>query len=242
MSAFRRLLGRLVRRAHASRRADLRASAKAVLAAGVHSKEALAAITLDRGAGPLRDHACEMLAQMRGKVAQQTWLTMLDDPEPSWRHRALNGVAANRLAQAVPALIAILRDDPQSGVADHAALVLGKNALRSPEAQDALLAILLDPNATAGLRGSAAEALGAYDPFDAQVTSALIAALDDPEPEVRYYTAFGLACRKAIVALPALERRAGIEDSEFPPYGSVRDEMLDAIASIRHVNPGARRA
>ena len=233
MDDLRTELETLVNGEDSHERAELREVVEAVLAAGVQSRHALAARVLDRDAGVLRDHAYRLLRLMNDDLAQQTWLALLNDPDPIWRSQAMNGLDLLGRASSATALIAVLRADPVAHVRGHAAIVLGTCAPASEEALELLLAILGDATEPPHIRGSAAEALHRY--ADVRAANALVSALEDPEPEVRYYTAFALAARNDAAALPALERAAAIEQAVLPaPLGPVRDEILASIEHIRY--------
>jgi HEAT repeat protein len=159
---------------------------------------------------------------------------VLRDPDWGVRSEALSALNWLRPASAASALIDVVRTDPVDCVRAHAALVLGECAPASVAALEVLLAMLRDAAEPAQIRGAVAEALHRYG--DPRVLSALIAALEDPEPEVRYYTAFALSACASPVALPALERAAAREQAMLPPpLGSVRDELQTAIEHIKYV-------
>jgi HEAT repeat protein len=187
----------------------------------------------------MRDLRGELAALIGDEVALQAWLAVLRDPDRSVRSEALNALSGLCPASAAAALIDVVRADPVDFVRAHAALVLGECAPASSAALEVLLAMLRDAAEPAHIRGAVAEALHRYD--DPRVLPALVAALEDPEPEVRYYTAFALSACANPAALPALERAAAREQAMLPPpLGSVRDELQTAIEHIEYV--AGRRA
>jgi len=156
------------------------------------------------------------------------------------RSEALSALNGLRPASAAAALIDLVRADPVDFVRAHAALVLGECAPASSAALEVLLAMLLDAAALAQIRGAGAEALHRYD--DQRVLPALIAALGDPEPEVRYYAAFAQSACANPAALPALERAAAREqtgDGATATGQRARHELQTAIEHIEYV--AARR-
>jgi HEAT repeat protein len=230
---FRAELESLVRSAEVRLRAEIKASVNAVLTAGAGSHDDLGALLLDRAAGANRGHACRLLGLLGGETALSAFVAMLTDPEVTWRNAAVNalGLASRELPCAIPALIEIMQTDPDDNLRDRAALALGSCGTGSIAAVDALLAVLADRAERPALRGAAAEALDGYE--DARVSSALIVALDEPEPEVRFFAAFALGARGETAALPSLARLAATEQAVIPNWGSVRDEVMSAIECIR---------
>lgn len=163
---------------------------------------------------------------------------MLQHADASVRHDALLRLRSDRSGVAAAAIIPVLRGDPDDDVRAHAALVLGDCGVDVPEACELLLAILTDTASSANLRGHAAEGLNGFD--DPRVTPALIEALRDPAPEVRYDAAFALSARRATEALPALEAAAAVEHSMFTDVrGSVRAELERAQRHIRGIDDPA---
>ncbi|MFQ5670315.1 MAG: HEAT repeat domain-containing protein [Acidobacteriota bacterium] len=94
--------------------------------------------------------------------------------------RAQQVVQARRLEAAVPALVNLLGGDPDAGIRQFSALILGQ--LGSPEAVSALLEALGDPDLR--VRGDAARALGRLDRGRAR-ERLIDLSRSDPSPWVR---------------------------------------------------------
>jgi len=234
---FRAELELLVELADSHHPAEALADIDAVLAAGARSIDDLSALFLDRDDGVARHHAGNLLARIGGDIALAAFVALLRDPRVTRRNHAVNLLNVLGLPGAIPALLDVLLADPDEGMRECATLALGSCGTSSAAALEALLTMLTDRDEGPRLRAAAAEALNGYD--DARVSPALIVALDDPEPEVRFFAAFALSARRDVTALPALERLAAIEQAVIPNWGSVRDEVVSAIKSIRYA--AARR-
>jgi HEAT repeat protein len=91
-----------------------------------------------------------------------------------------------------------------------------------------------DPAETVRVRSDAAEALGhllAYSKQARRFTPLLLRGLDDPAPEIRFWSCFALAKLDDESALPAL--RGLVDDTAVAPgWGEVGDEAKWAIAQI----------
>ena len=74
---------------------------------------------------------------------------------------------------------------------------------------DVLARRLVDPDESVVVRGHAAEALGhllQYEPVLAESRTAIVASLVDPEPEVRFWSAFAAGALELQESRPRLER------------------------------------
>ena len=120
-----------------------------------------------------------------------------------------------------------------------AAIVSFENA-KKLAVRDVLSIILARDSAPPRLRGQAAKTLGKAlcnaekDRRTKQWRAdagALIAGLDDPSPEVRYHSAFGLGVARVSKALPKLRQLAKFDRSRIR-LGSVAKEAREAIECI----------
>jgi HEAT repeat protein len=98
-----------------------------------------------------------------------------------------------------------------------------------------LLAVLRDPAEDTDVRCHAAEALGHIAPTRdrPEVLAALLHALGDRSPEVRFWAAFALGNLGDERAIPALQRLADRDSSSVPGWWSIRREALESIEQIR---------
>jgi HEAT repeat protein len=229
VSDFRTELEQQVQTDDPANRASLQAAVDAVLAAGVQSRDDLYALLLDPAAGPNRDHACWLLGWMGDDAAVAALVTAFRDPDVAMRRSAV--VALGRLAHpdSTPALIEAMQTDADDRTRNIATLALG--TICASTAMEPLLAVLANRAELANVRGAAAEALNGYR--DPRVVAALVTALEDPEPEVRFFAAFALSAAGDESALPALERLAAADEARVNDFGTVRDEAISAIEAIR---------
>jgi HEAT repeat protein len=128
----------------------------------------------------------------------------------------------------------LLRSHQSPKVRAEAAWALGFHSSGS-RAVPALLRALGDRTEDTDVRCHAAEALGHLVPEreHAEVLAALLHALTDREPEVRFWAAFALGNLGDERAIPALQRLADRDSEVVPGWWSLRKEALDSIEQIR---------
>jgi HEAT repeat protein len=154
--------------------------------------------------------------------------------------------------RACKALVRTLNDHPDPALREAAAYGLWR--FRDDRAHPFLLAALRDPAEDPRVRGQAAETLG-YLTCDArtrrykETARALVDALGDPSPDVRFWAAFALGGMGALAAVPALQRLAATDEAVCSGWWRVADEAGDALVRIaggsppeRHRTPGATSA
>lgn len=107
--------------------------------------------------------------------------------------------------------------------------------LNDGEAAPVLLRTLGDRKDEADVRAYAAEALGhmaPQTPHD-EALAALLRALTDPAPEVRFWAAFALGNLGDERAIPALQQLAARDSESVPGWWSIRKEAVDSIEQIK---------
>jgi len=178
-----------------------------------------------------RCEACVLMMRHRVTAGVEALQAAAHDPNADVRASALQALRVLAGGEAVPGLIAALREDPDPSVRWQAAAEL--EALRAPEASSALQATLLDRDAL--VRAAAVDALGAVGDRaavlavvgrlrdgdvvvrrsaarvlgrlgDPTVEPALSRTLRDPDPEVRHRAADSLLVLKPPAASSALAR------------------------------------
>src|SRR5262245_53462906 len=170
-------------------------------------------------------------ALYQGKPASY-WTKGLRDPDVKVRREAVTAMGALKVKDAVPDLIAALKDSDE-GVRAKAAEALW--AL-GPEAREAVPALtLLLQDASAGVRLNAAGALGDIGPDALPALPALRKALWDRDPYVRAQaaTAVGRFGTAALAAVPDL-------------VGALRDGAkavrVAALYALAEIGPDAKAA
>lgn len=181
---------------------------------------------LERAAAHVRDQGAQALPQAVAALAAFAWPGSTEVLEGAVRHDALRGAALRALADiGTPEAIAALRRVATGDLADarnQALELLGRAGL--PE---------LAPELTQALAGSTEErragvrALSALTgPLAVTATPLLLAALDDPEPEVVVEAVKGLGQIADPASAPALARTAQSRDSR------VRATVASALTRI----------
>lgn len=158
----------------------------------------LAQYALDKSP-EIRRRAASALGWSKNKEALDLLLTLAHDENQNVRGAAVLGLGRQSDPKAYNAIVEALEKDESSEVKGRAAFALGQ--MKDEKAQDKLLDCLKS-NMTAVRRG-AAVALGRAD--DTKVIEPLIAALGDPEDEVRLSAAKSL---KILTAQDALYEAA----------------------------------
>jgi HEAT repeat protein len=139
--------------------------------------------------------------------------------------KALERLQAKRAA---PVLVQALKDIDDSK-RSAAAWVLG--SLQVPDTIGPLWAAAMDQASEASVRGHAIEALGRLQAQEA--VPDLMALLNDPSAELRYWAAYALGQIGDPTSIPALERMASVDDAVLRTGFSLREEALDALENIR---------
>jgi HEAT repeat protein len=100
-----------------------------------------------------------------------------------------------------------------------------------------LLAHLADPDEAPAVRGEAAEQLGCWWPGSGElrrdVVANLLAGLDDPAPDVRFWCAYALGTLRVRRAIPRLRELVG-DPAVADQFWSVGEEAVWAIMTILH--------
>ena len=73
-----------------------------------------------------------------------------------------------------------------------------------------------------------------------ETVRALVDALSDPSPTVRFWAAFALGAASARTAVPALQRLAATDEAVCPGWWRVADEAADALVTIAGGSPPER--
>jgi len=109
----------------------------------------------------------------------------------------------------------------------------------SSRASETLVEVLEDRQEYIEIRAEAAEALGMIWGCEKRtgfvyrwVVSRLLAAMEEPEAEIRFWVAYALGSMRATQALPALQRLAEEDHRPVQGWWKVSEEAADAIVAI----------
>ncbi len=109
--------------------------------------------------------------------------------------------------------------------------------MRDDEAAKPLVALVLDHQEDAEIRGQAAEGLDYFGrkggPHRRVAVRAALRGLEDPSPIVRFWCAFALGAMRYTPAIPVLRRLAHRDKALCPGWWRVCDEASDAIALMK---------
>jgi HEAT repeat protein len=107
--------------------------------------------------------------------------------------------------------------------------------LADDRATPALVRALSDRTEDTDVRVYAAEALGHLQPENGhdEALAALLHALTDREPEIRFWAAFALGNLGDERAIPALQRLAERDSEVVPGWWSIQREALESIEQIK---------
>lgn len=221
-------LEELVRTIVPAGRAQVQELIASVVAAGGVSERALLEMLGDRALElRLRADIAWLLAGLRLESAPGALRTLLTDPSPRLREEAARGLRLCSGDDVVDALLDALAGDASPPVRTAAVEALG--VISSPRSSGRLIELLQDGGEAAELRADAAEALAHVR--DERVIDALLGALDDASPLVRYAAAYALGQQRDARALPALRRLAAHDDAATP-WGRVETCARESIEII----------
>jgi len=227
--SFADRIARVTARMTSEDEAAIRADAETIERAGITSVEQLVDAVSDTDQElTIRAIACHLVALVNERSAAPALAHILADGAADLTWVAAKALITLHADDVAPTMVRVLAHGPASRQS-AAAYVLGW--LRVATTAPALRAAALDPDLDADVRGHAAEALGVMAARDA--VPALITLLSDASPEVRYWAACALGQIGDPASVPALERMAGTDVAVIPHGLSLKEEALDALATIR---------
>ncbi len=161
--------------------------------------------------------------------------TLAESEDEAEISRAAQLLSENRDRYSQRGLERLLRSHESPTVRAKCAWALGFHR-QGQAAADALLRALRDRSEEPDVRAHAAEALGhmadRLGERRPDVLAALLHALTEAVPEVRFWAAFALGNLGDEAAIPALERLAARDTASAPGWWSIRKEALDSIEQI----------
>jgi len=169
-------------------------------------------------------------------------------PSPETVEWAKALVAAGLTDDVVAELLGVVRQDADDRAEMAAwAFAFGDIPTRlRKETLESLLEVLADRTRRAEVRGQVAEAVAEHleladeaDPLRRAAEAVLMDLLDDENPIVRFWGAFGLGKLKTRTALPLLHALTS-DDSPVPRWWTVGQEAADAVEWIEGRVPPSR--
>lgn len=184
------------------------------------------------GEDDLSHAAIWFLGRMRYKDAVRPLLSLVRDAHYDIARRRRAAMALSCLAskRAVNPLIRMLTTDPDPVMRFHACITLGW--LYDKRALPQLISTLGNTREESSVRAGAAEALGVLK-FPEAVPH-LLAALEEPGAEIRYWAVYALGEIEDPIALPALRRIAATDAASVKGWGTIKAEALEAIEALEY--------
>lgn len=175
---------------------------------------------------------CWLLARLEAHESVPALLRLLEDERTSTGARAQAAITLGQVGDGATAarLAAFLRREADLVLRQVVVNAIGH--LGNVEVAPALLRILRDIDEDPALRGEAAEALGNLKARGKDVVAALLTSLDDPSPDVRFFSAFALGVVGTKAVIPQLEKVAAEDEGVADPWGSVAVEAKTAVEAI----------
>jgi HEAT repeat protein len=231
-SALQDKLDALVRGILPEGQGQVKALIGSVVAAGGTSETALVEMLRNRSLDPaLRSNICWMVPRLKLAEAEDMLKALLSDPSERVREEAAAGLGLVSRGDAVEWLSSALEHDSSKAVRSAVLHALG--LLSSPQSTAGVMKVLQNPNEDAELRADAAESLAHVE--DERIVGALMDALHDSSPLVRYSAAYALGQQGDATALAAL-RDVAAHDPGITPWGSVASGAVQAIEAIANRN------
>jgi HEAT repeat protein len=181
----------------------------------------------------LRTTACWVAGRLDDKRAVPALLAAFTDQDVGIRWQAAMSLGMLPSRRAVGPLLAVLRtaDDSETRRAAVHALGWCGMDLEDERIYQALVDTLSNGKEEASVRGEAGDALANLG--DARAVPALLAAIQDPSAEVRFWAAFALGQLGGPEVLPDLQRLVDTDDAVIPGWWSIHKEALDAMDHVR---------
>lgn len=197
---------------------------------GLDVFEALLKATQTQGGdADLRAVVCWILGQLGKKRAAPALIAALDSSATQVVQEAAKSLGLIRSKKALQPLIAVLQRSENPDQQEAAAYGLG--ILGDKRVIGTLVRTLENPEVSPQVRGYCAEAL--VNLGDPTASFTLLATLDDPAVEVRFWSVYALGELKEQRAIPKLEHLAKTDQAELPGWGTVSAEAAESLALIR---------
>ncbi len=196
---------------------------------GLYSFSSLLEVVRAASDMDLRVTACWLLGRLDDRRALDTLIAALQEADLRVVEEAAKSLGMLGSRKALQPLIELLIHSGAPENRKAAAYALG--LLHDKRAFEPLLRMLMNSQEAPQVRGYAAEALASLK--DRRASPALMAALEDPSVEVRFWCVFALGQLQESRALPLLERLVEKDASILPGWGTIAQEAADAMDSIK---------
>jgi HEAT repeat protein len=229
---FRKRLQAIIERQTKEHMSEVAHSVESLVKMGVDSSKDLVEVLQGNSLQMTRLTACWLLGQLRYKRAVKPLLKVFESEGKLFIWESAKSLGLIKSKRAVLPLISFLASrNAERRAASSYALGL----LKDVRAVEPLVKVISNKNESNKVRGLAAEALGQIG--DRKAVEPLLKCLNEPEAEIRFWSAFALGQLGDIRAVPALKRIAKKDTSTFLKYGRVSDEAKLAIDTIQGRKP-----
>lgn len=219
---------------------------KSVLTRGINSVDDLQGV-LSSGTKRQKLAACWIIAEFGAKRHAELLLPFLENTRVSQDLRMQAAASLSLLGShsSIKRLLSVLANGKTAVQREAAAYAL--TWFQDVRVGEELVCVLSNRDEQAEVRAQAAEGIG-YNYADADkrtkaykmAASVLIESLEDPVPEIRFWSAFALGSMGCRQALPALRKLKRSDRAVVPGWWYVREEAADAIATIEGRTPAPR--
>jgi HEAT repeat protein len=237
---FRTKLSAMLNLVPSESRPNLQRSLDILADRGVTSFESALAIVRDQQAQPnLRTTACWILGRLADKRAVPGLLVAFRDQDPNLQWEAARALGILGGKRAARPLIIAMQD--AEGVETRRAAAYALGWMGNEMAHEPLLETLANVNENPRVRAVAAEALANLG--DTRAVKALLSASEDPDVEVRFWSAFALGqlvSEDDSESLAKLERMVETDHALCPGWRTVSEEARSAIEHVRSRGVGPR--
>jgi HEAT repeat protein len=178
----------------------------------------------------VRRLAVVVIGCLRIRSAVNQLLENMAENDPNLALSSANALASVRSRQSTLPLLDILRHCPYPRSREAAAMVF--KSLRDERAFTALKQVLLNPGELAEVRFQVADALANWRPE--RTVSAFLTTAEDPDPEVRWISAYALAFAPGEASEAALRR---LSTDKAAPVGttSVGEQARESLDALRTI-------
>jgi HEAT repeat protein len=200
---------------------------------GLRSEDDLPRMIFDSSLDPSsRASACWFLARLAPRrVSSPVLLRAFVESAAPVRGEAARSLGVIRNRKVLPTLIGLALYDPEPSVREFSVEALG--LIQDRRALETLQFIAKNEDESLGLRGLAVEQLGRLGVSGPEVIETVKSLLQHKHAEISFWAIYALGELGNESEVPALEKVAEGDSRTLQPYGTLRDEALQSIETIR---------